>query len=95
MLVLSREGDDSIVRGFALGQIRLEGMEVLDGPLDSARDHHRPRLSADIPGSQNLFVEVIRHDLGLEPDRIVVALHVASQLLADFSCRTPGRLRFS
>ena len=30
---------------------------------------------------QHLLVEVVDHDLGLEPDRVVVALDVAAQLL--------------
>ena len=32
-------------------------------------------------GGQHLLVEVVHHDLGLEPDRVVVALDVAAQLL--------------
>ncbi len=81
VLVLAREGDDRLVRALALHQVRLEGVEVLDGPLDAAGHHHRPRLPADLPGRQHLLVEVVHHDLGLEPDRVVVALDVAAQLL--------------
>jgi hypothetical protein len=79
--VLAREGDDRLVRALALRQIRLEGVEVLDRPLDAAGDHHRPRLPADLAGGQHLLVEVVHHDLGLEPDRVLVALDVAAQLL--------------
>jgi hypothetical protein len=50
-------------------------VEVLDGSHDAVRDYHRPRLSADLPGRQNLFVKVIHHDLGFEPDRVFVAFH--------------------
>ena len=81
VLVLAGEGDDRLVRALALHQIRLEGVEVLDRPLDAARHHHRPRLPADLPGRHHLLVEVVHHDLGLEPDRVVVALHIAAQLL--------------
>ena len=56
-------------------------MEVLDGALDAARHHHRPRLPADLVQRQHLLVEVVHHDLGLEPDGVVVALDVAAQLL--------------
>ncbi len=46
-------------------------------------------LSAD-----HLLVEVVDHDLGLEPDGMVVALDVAAQLLAAPAwCRTPDRPR--
>ena len=31
--------------------------------------------------AEHLLVEVVDHDLGLEPDRMVVALDVAAQLL--------------
>ena len=30
---------------------------------------------------ENLLVEMVHHDLGLEPDRVIVALDVAAQLL--------------
>ena len=56
-------------------------MVVLDGALDAARHDHRARLSADLAEGQHLLVKVIDHDLGLEPDRVVVALDVAAQLL--------------
>ncbi len=56
-------------------------MEVLDGSLDAACDHHGSRLSANFPRSNNLLVKVIHHDLGLEPDRVVVAFHVMPQFL--------------
>jgi hypothetical protein len=81
VVVLAREGDDRLVGTLALRQVRLEGVEVLDGPLDAARDHHRPRLPANLAGRQHLLVEVVHHDLGLEPDGVVVALDVMAQLL--------------
>jgi hypothetical protein len=81
VLVLAREGNDRLVRTLALRQVRLDGMEVLDGPRNPARDHHRARLSADLPGRQHLFMEVIHHDLGLELDRVVVALATSQEQL--------------
>ena len=79
VVVLAREGDDRLYGTLALHQVRLEGVEVLDGPLDAARDHHRPRLPADLPGGEHLLVEVVHHDLGLEPDRVVVAFDVMTR----------------
>ena len=81
VLVLAREGDDGLVWALALRQIVADRVVVLDGALDAARHHHRPRLAADLLQRQHLLVEVIDHDLGLEPDRVVVALDVAAQLL--------------
>ena len=81
VLVLAREGDDGLVAALALGQVVADGVEVLDGALDAARHHHRPRLAADLVQAEHLLVEVVDHDLGLEPDRVVVALDVAAQLL--------------
>jgi hypothetical protein len=40
-------------------------VEVLDGALDPARDHHRPRLSSDLIQRQHLLVEMVDHDLAL------------------------------
>ena len=45
------------------------------------RHDHRPRLAADLVQREHLLVEVVDHDLGLQPDRVVVALDVAPQLL--------------
>ena len=45
------------------------------------RHHHGPRLAADLVQRDHLLVEVVHHDLGLEPDGMVVALHIAAQLL--------------
>ena len=81
VLVLAREGDDAPIRALALGQVVGDGVVVLDGPLDAAGDHHGPRLPADLLQRQDLLVEVVDHDLGLEPDGVVVALDVAAQLL--------------
>ena len=38
---------------------------------------HRPRLAADLVPRKHLLVEVVHHDLGLEADRVVVALDEA------------------
>ena len=81
VLVLAGEGDDGLVRALALDQVVADGVVVLDGPLDAAGDHHRPRLAADLVERDHLLVEVVDHDLGLEPDGVVVALDVAAQLL--------------
>jgi hypothetical protein len=56
-------------------------VEVLDSPLDAAADDHRPRLSADLSGRHHLLVEVVDHDLGLEPDGVLVAFDIAAQFL--------------
>ena len=79
--MLAGEGDDGLIRTLALGEIRLEGVEILDGPLDAAGDHHRPRLAADLVQRHHLLVEMVHHDLGLEPDGVVVALDILAQLL--------------
>ena len=81
VLVLARERDDGLVGALALDQVVADRVEVLDGALDAAGDHHRPRLAADLVQREHLLVEVVHHDLGLEPDRVVVALDVAAQLL--------------
>ena len=81
VFVLAGEGDDRLVGALALLQIVAERVEILDGPLDAAGHHHRPRLAADLVQGEHLLVEVIHHDLGLEADRVVVALDVAAQLL--------------
>ena len=59
----------------------MDGVVVLDRALDPVGDHHRPRLAADLVLGQHLLVEVVHHNLGLEADRVVVALDVAPQLL--------------
>ena len=53
---------------------------VADRPPDAARYHHCPRLTA-YPLPRHLLVEVIHHDLGLQPDGVVVVLHIPPQLL--------------
>ena len=56
-------------------------MVVLDGALDAVGHHHRPRLPADLVLRQHLLVEMVNHDLSLQADGVVVALHIAAQLL--------------
>ena len=56
-------------------------MEILDRALDAIADHHSPRLSADLTRGDDLLMEVVNHDLALQPDRMVVALHIPPQLL--------------
>ena len=81
VLVLAREGDDGLVRTPALQQVLPDRVVVLDRSFDAAGDHHRTRLPADLAEPQHLFVEVVHHDLGLEPDGMFVTLDVATQLL--------------
>ena len=72
----SGEGHDCPVLALSLLQVVANGMEVLEGALDAVGDHHRPRprqrRSCII--RDDLLVEVVDHDLGLEADRVVVAL---------------------
>ena len=56
-------------------------MEVLDRQLDAVGHDHRARLAADLVLGQHLLVEVVDHDLGLQADRVIVALDEAPQLL--------------
>ncbi len=81
VLMLPGEGHDGLVGALSLLQVVADGMEVLDGPLDPVGDDHRPRSAADLAMGQDLVVEVVHHDLGLEADRVVVALDEAPQLL--------------
>ena len=56
-------------------------MVILNRALDATCHYHRASLATDLVERQHLFVEVVHHDLGLEPDGIIVALDVAAQLL--------------
>lgn len=56
-------------------------MEILDGALDAAANHHRPRLPANLSGGHDTFMEVVDHNFGLEPDCVVVAFNIAAQFL--------------
>ena len=79
--MLAGEGDDGPVAALALLQVVADCVVVLDCPLDAVGDHHRPRLAADFVLRQHLVVEVIDHDLGFEPNRVVAALDEAAQFL--------------
>ena len=81
VLVLAGEGDDRLVGALALDEVVADRVEVLDRSLDAAGDDHRPRLAADLAEADDLVVEVVDHDLGLQPDGMVVALDVAAELL--------------
>src|SRR5207249_1578054 len=48
----------------------------------SRRNHHRPRLTADLVKTDHLLMKVIDHDLGLLTDRMLVAFDVATKLLS-------------
>ena len=56
-------------------------MVVQDGSLNPAGHHHGPRLAAYLALGDHLLVEVVHHDLGLEPNGVLVPLHKAAQLL--------------
>ena len=79
--MLAGKGHDGLVRTLPLHQVVPDGRVVAHRPPDAARHHHRPRLPAN-PLPRHLLVEVVHHDLGLQPDGVVVVLHVAPQLLA-------------
>lgn len=48
-------------------------MEVLDCPLDAARDNHRPRLPANLPGREQVVDPF--HVSKSEPADALVAVH--------------------
>jgi len=77
--VFAGERNDRAVQALALAQIVGEGVEILDRASDAVRDHHRPGLAANPVPSQHLIVEVVHHDLRLQANGVVVALHVAPQ----------------
>ena len=80
-LGLAGEGHDGPVLALALLQVVAEGVEVLDRALDPVGDHHGARVAADLVLGEDLLVEVVDHDLGLQADGVVVALDEAPQLL--------------
>src|SRR5262249_33528081 len=80
VLVLTRERDDRPVWTLALDEMLADRVVVLDRPFDTARNPHRPRLTANFVKSEYLLVELINHNLGLEPNRVVVAFNVAPEL---------------
>ena len=43
-----------------------DSVEILDRTFDPVGDDHRPRLAANLPLGEDLFVEMVHHDLGLE-----------------------------
>ena len=55
-------------------------MEVLNSAIYPTCNHHRSRLPADLIESDNVFVEVVHHNLGFEADRVFVALDVPPEL---------------
>lgn len=83
-LGLAGEGHNGPVAALAFLQIIADGVKVLDGALNAVGDKHGLYLAADLVLSQDLLVEVIDHDLGLEANGMVVALDKASQLLLGF-----------
>ena len=75
------ERNDRSVGALALQQVTTDRPVILNGPLDPGGDDHGPRLAADLVQCQHLLVEMIDHDLGFQPDRMVVALDIMAQLL--------------
>src|SRR5580765_2092245 len=71
---------DRLIAALALCEVIPEMTEILDGTLDAAANDHGARLAADLIEGQHLLVEMIHHNLGLEPDRMVMALHKAAEL---------------
>ena len=80
VLVLPGEGDQGLIAALALGQVVADGVVVLDGTFYPVGHHRCPRRTADLALCQHLVVEVVDHDLGLEPDRVIAALHKPAQL---------------
>jgi hypothetical protein len=74
--MLTRKRDDRPIGALPFSQVAADGVEILDGALDPARDHHGPRLPTDLVQPDNLLVEMVDHYLGLELDGVVVTLHV-------------------
>ena len=81
VVLLPRKRDDRLVGALSLLQVVADGVEVLDRAFDAVGDHHRPRPAVDLALSDDLLVKVVDHDLGLEPDRVLVPLHVEPELL--------------
>lgn len=79
--MLAGEGHDGPVRALALLKVPLEGVEVLDGALDAVTHQHGSRLAADLVAGHHLLVEMIHHDLGLQANGVIMALHITAQLL--------------
>jgi hypothetical protein len=53
--------DDGLIGAAAFLQIGADGVEIVDGALDAARDHHGAGLAADLVEADDLFVEVVDH----------------------------------
>ena len=56
---------------------------VLDRPLDTACDYHGPGLAADLILTDNLFEEMVHHDLCFIANRFVMGFDILPDL---FSC---------
>jgi hypothetical protein len=56
-------------------------MKILDRALDAARHHHRPRFATNLAQVYYLLMEMIHHNFGFEPDRVVMALDKVPKLL--------------
>jgi hypothetical protein len=67
-------------------------MKILDRPLDAACHTTIARACPPIlfNAAMHLLVEVIHHDLGLEPDGVVVALDIARSFFCAFLVSNSG-----
>ena len=57
VLGFAGEGHNSFVGALPLREVAADGVEVADGPVDAARNHHGPRQSADL-----LHAPRVEHD---------------------------------
>ena len=72
--MLTGKGDDRLVWTLALCQVISDSVVVADGVLNIPCHHHGPGLPADLLKADDLLVEVVHHDLGLEADAMTVAV---------------------
>src|SRR6266851_1767924 len=86
--MLPREGNDRAVGALPINEVVTDGLEVGDCSLDTRGHDHGACLSADLFECDYLLVEMVDHNLGLEPDSMLVAFDVPPQLfLGPFSIK--------
>src|SRR5262249_35256416 len=81
VLALPRERDNCLIWTLYFLQVLTNGLKIVDRSLHAPGDHHGPSFTADKLTIDDLFVEVIHHDLRLQPYRVSMALDVVAQLL--------------
>src|SRR5262245_53117460 len=79
--MLARERDNGAIRDLAFFELVDDGVKILDGTRDATGNDHCASLAANLLEANDLFVEVVHHDLSLELDRVLVSLNVATQFL--------------